>query len=222
MSGPVIAIDGPAGSGKSTIARMVAARLDVPHLDTGAMYRSVTWAVLDGGGDPTDADAAGAAAQAITIVIEDGRVTVDGRDVTSEIRGPEVTAAVSAVSSHPAVRSEMVRHQRDWIARAGGGVLDGRDIGTVVLPDADLKAYLTATPRTRARRRFAETPDSEFDLDAVEADIARRDELDSSREHSPLRPADDAVMIWTDDLGIDEVVDRVLAELRAAGYRPSS
>lgn len=215
----MVAIDGPAGSGKSTVARLVAQRLGVTHLDTGAMYRSVTWAVLAAGDDPADAAAVETKAGAIEIVIDDGRITVDGHDVTAEIRGPEVTAAVSAVAAHPGVRRALVQHQRAWIERARGGVLDGRDIGTVVLPDADLKAYLTATPRTRAQRRLAESTDGELSLEAVEADIARRDELDANREHSPMRPADDAVTIWTDDLDIGGVVDRVLAELERSGGR---
>ena len=218
-SGPVVAIDGPAGAGKSTVARAVAERLGVPHLDTGAMYRSITWAVLRAGADPADAEAATAAAASASIDVGRDVVRVDGTDVTTEIRGPEVTAAVSAVSSHPGVRAELVRHQRAWVEARGRGVLEGRDIGTVVLPDADLKIFLTATARTRAERRMLETV-GEDDLEAVVADIERRDELDSNREHSPLRPADDAVTVWTDGLDVDAVVDRVLSELPDGRYGP--
>ena len=218
-TGPVVAIDGPAGAGKSTVARAVAERLDVPHLDTGAMYRSITWAVLHAGADPDDADAATAAAAAASIDVGRDAVVVDGVDVTTEIRGPEVTRADSAVSSHPGVRAELVRHQRAWVAERGSGVLEGRDIGTVVLPDADLKVYLTATARTRAERRMGETA-GEDDIERVVADIERRDELDSNREHSPLRPADDAVTVWTDDLDIDGVVDSILALVPDGGYGP--
>jgi cytidylate kinase len=218
-SGPVVAIDGPAGAGKSTVARAVADRLGVPHLDTGAMYRSITWAVLHAGADPGDAAAATTVAVSATIDVGDDGVVVDGIDVTTEIRGPEVTQAVSAVSSHPGVRGELVRRQRAWVAERGSGVLEGRDIGTVVLPDADLKIYLTATPRTRAERRMGETVGAD-DLEEVVADIERRDELDSNREHSPLRPADDAVTVWTDDLDVDGVVDHVLAQVPDDGYGP--
>lgn len=218
-AGPVVAIDGPAGAGKSTVARAVARRLAVPHLDTGAMYRSITWAVLDAGADPDDPDAATAAAASASIDVGDDGVVVNGTDVTAAIRGTDVTAAVSAVSSHPGVRAELVRRQRGWVAGRGAGVLEGRDIGTVVLPDADLKVYLTATPRTRAERRMGETA-GEDDLDRVEGEIARRDELDANREHSPMRPADDAVTVWSDDLDVDGVVDRILAELAERGYGP--
>ncbi len=217
--GPVVAIDGPAGAGKSTVARAVAERLGVPHLDTGAMYRSITWAVLHAGADPDDPDAATAAAASASVDVSSEAVRVDGIDVTAAIRGPDVTAAVSAVSSHPGVRTELVRHQRAWVEAHGSGVLEGRDIGTVVLPDADLKIYLTATARTRAERRMGETAGEE-DLERVVADIERRDELDSNREHSPLRPADDAVTVWTDDLDVDGVVDSILALVPDGGYGP--
>lgn len=205
---PLIAIDGPAGAGKSTVAKAVAERLGVPHFDTGAMYRAVTWVVLRDGIDPHDGDAVHRATAALDISIEPGRVTVDGIDVTTAIRSPEVTANVSAVAAVPAVRDVLVSMQRRWALGAGAGVMEGRDIGTVVLPEADLKIYLTATARTRARRRLA---DGEWSggVDQMVADIERRDRLDSTREVSPLRVADDAVTLWTDELDIDEVVEAI-------------
>lgn len=213
--GDVIAIDGPAGSGKSTISRLVAQRVGLAMLDTGAMYRAVTCAVLRAGGDVADHDVATAAAEAATIVVDDV-VTIDGVDVTSEIRGPEVSANVSVVAAHSGVRRRLVALQREWMARHGGGVLEGRDIGTVVMPDAPLKIYLTASPEVRARRRSADVA-GDFDLAAAAANIAERDRIDSTRADSPLRPADDAVVVDTSDLSIDEVVDRIVAEATARG-----
>lgn len=211
--GAVIAIDGPAGSGKSTISRMVAERVGLPMLDTGAMYRAVTCAVLRSGGDVSDPDVAAAAAEGAVIVVDDV-VTIDGADVTTEIRGPEVSANVSIVAAHPGVRTHLRAMQRDWMARHGGGVLEGRDIGTVVLPDAPLKIYLTASPEVRAKRRAGDVQ-GDFDLAAAAANIAERDRIDSTREDSPLRPADDAVIVDTSDLTIDEVVERIVSEARS-------
>ena len=207
---PLVAIDGPAGSGKSTVARTVASRLGLGYLDTGAMYRSVAWAALRHDVDPTDGDALARMAAGLDIDVGE-RVLVDGVDVTSEIRGPEVTATVSAVSAHPAVRAEMVRRQQQWAEKAGGGVVEGRDIGTVVFPHADLKVFLTASEQERARRR--QKDDRAPDVGAVAADLARRDSLDSNRAASPLRPADDAVVIDTTARTVDDVVDQVLALL---------
>lgn len=205
----LIAIDGPSGSGKTTVARALAARLGVDHLDTGAMYRSVALAVLRRGVDAGDEEAVSRLARHVGMEVGE-RVVVDGADATDDIRSDEVTGAVSRVASYPEVRAEMVRRQREWAALRGGGVVEGRDIGTVVFPDADLKVYLTAGDAERARRRSAE---SGGEQDTVAADMARRDETDSSRAASPLKPADDAVVLDTSDLSVDEVVEEVLGRL---------
>ncbi len=207
---PLVAIDGPAGSGKSTVARAVAARLDVAYLDTGAMYRSVALAALERGVDPADGDALAKLAASLDIAVGE-RVSVDGVDVTAAIRGPDVTRVVSAVSAHPPVRAELVRRQRRWAEEHAGGVVEGRDIGTAVFPDADVKVFLTASEQERARRR--QRDDGAPNVDAVAADIKRRDEIDSTRAASPLRPADDAVVIDTTGHTVDEVVDRVVGLL---------
>jgi cytidylate kinase len=196
---PVIAIDGPAGSGKSTVARAVARRLELPYLDSGAMYRAVAWAAIRDGIAPADADAVAKLAARIDIVVAD-RVSVDGTDVSEAIRTPAVTTTVSAVAANPAVRTEMVRRQRAWLdARGGSGVIEGRDIGTVVCPDADVKVYLTAAEHVRAARRHEE------------ADINRRDRLDSTRAVSPLEKAADAIEVDTTDTRVDDVVAHVLS-----------
>lgn len=207
----VIAIDGPAGSGKSTVARAVAARLGVAHLDTGAMYRSVALAVLRRGVDPGDADAVAEVAAQVRIDIDGDRVRLDREEVTAEIRGPEVSETVSAVSSHPRVREELVRRQRAWADARSGGVVEGRDIGGVVFPDAALKVFLTASDATRAERRSKEGDGQDYE--SVAADIARRDELDSTRSASPLAPAEGAVTIDTTDRTVDEVVEDVVSRL---------
>jgi len=208
----VIAIDGPAGSGKSTVARALASALGLQYLDTGAMYRAVTFAVLRSGGDPCDAETAAASARSVQLDIGLDRVLVDGFDATLEIRGPEVTRAVSEVAANPAVRHELVTRQREWTRQRGGGVLEGRDIGTVVFPDAELKIYLTADPAERARRRAKEVTD--LDYETVAADLARRDALDSNRKADPLAEAGDAVVVDTTGLDIDGVVASVLALLK--------
>ena len=202
----VIAIDGPAGSGKSTIGRALAARLGLEYLDTGAMYRSVAFAVLRDGIDPADLEAVAAIAGKVTIVVAD-RVLVDDDDATEAIRGAEVTRTVSAVAANPDVRSELVRRQREWAAARDGGVIEGRDIGTVVFPDATLKIYLTADETERLRRRAIESGEE------VARDIARRDEADSTRAASPLYAADDALVIDTTGRPIDEIVEEVLSKL---------
>jgi CMP/dCMP kinase len=202
----VIAIDGPAGSGKSTIGRAVAAALGLEYLDTGAMYRAVTFAALRRGIDPTDAAAVAALAPTLTIVVGE-RVSVDGEDATAAIRGPEVTKAVSAVAANPDVRREMVRRQRAWADERDGGVLEGRDIGTVVFPDAELKVYLTADEAERLRRRALEAGEE------VAQDIARRDQADASRAASPMYAADDALVIDTTGRSIDDIVEEVLRKL---------
>jgi CMP/dCMP kinase len=208
----VIAIDGPAGSGKSTVARAVADRVGLPYLDTGAMYRSVTFAALRGGVDPDEAEVVGNLAESLDIdVAPDGTVTVDGVDATIEIRGPEVTRAVSIVAANPRVRAEMRRRQREWAEQRGGAVMEGRDIGSVVFPDAALKVYLDAAPEVRAARRSKEVTD--LDYETVAADLARRDALDQGREHDPLREADGAFIVDTSDLDVDEIVDVILERL---------
>lgn len=208
----MIAIDGPAGSGKSTVARAVADRLALEYLDTGAMYRGVAHAVLRRGIDPTDAAAVADVARAVVLDVTRSRCLVDGEDASSAIRGPEVTGAVSAVAANPDVRIEMVARQRAWVDELGGGVMEGRDIGSVVFPEAELKVYLTASPEVRARRRAAEVPG--LDVEAVVADIGRRDEADSSRAASPLVAADGARVLDTSELTVDGVVDAIVEMLR--------
>ncbi len=200
----IIAIDGPAGAGKSTVARAVAVRLGYTYLDTGAMYRSVALASRERGDDP--------AAVAPTLQIEPTaeRVTLDGRDVTRAIRTPEVSEAASTVAADPAVRAAMVAEQRRLL-HDGDWVAEGRDIGTVVAPDAELKVFLTADPAERARRRAAEIG---ADVQTVLAEQAIRDERDATRADSPLIAAADAVTVDTTGLTIDEVVDRI-AQLAA-------
>jgi cytidylate kinase len=203
----VIAIDGPAGSGKSTVARAVAQRLGLDYLDTGAMYRSVAFACLRRGIDPADSEKVAALAPSLTIEVA-GQVTVDGEDATAAIRGPDVTKAVTAVASNPEVRAEMVRRQRQWADERDGGVVEGRDIGSVVFPDAEVKVYLTASDEERARRRSHEVKAD--DVSAVAADIARRDHADSTRTASPLHVAEGATVIDTTGRTVDEIVDEVI------------
>jgi len=207
----VIAIDGPAGSGKSTIARRLAERLGLDYLDTGAMYRAVTFAALRRGVDPSDSDDVAKMAQRLELSVDPDSVRVDGVDATIEIRGPEVTRAVSIVSAIPAVREELVRRQREWATARDGGVLEGRDIGSVVFPDAELKVYLTARPEIRASRRSKEVTD--LDYEAVAADLARRDAYDQGREASPLVLAEGSMQFDTSDLSVDEVVEQLAARL---------
>lgn len=207
----VIAIDGPAGSGKSTIGRALARRLGLHYLDTGAMYRAVAFAALRRAIDPADAEPVGRLAASVELSVSDEQVEVDGVDATIEIRGPEVTRAVSVVAANPAVRTELVSRQREWARRHDGGVIEGRDIGTVVFPDAELKVYLTASPEARAERRSKEVTD--LDYETVAADIARRDALDQGRDDSPLREADGAFVLDTTGMGVDEVVGALLERL---------
>jgi CMP/dCMP kinase len=205
---PVIAIDGPAGAGKSTIARLAASRLGIGYLDTGAMYRAVTALALHKGVPVEDAAAVARLAEGCRLDISSDKVTIDGLDVTVEIRSARVTASVSRVAANPGVRAAMGAHQREWGIRHRGGVLEGRDIGTVIFPDAALKVFLTASPRVRARRRAAETGE---DVDVIEQSIIERDRIDSTRATSPLAEANDAVLIDTSDMSIDDVVDRIVA-----------
>jgi len=205
----VIAIDGPAGSGKSTVAKAVAIRLGLEYLDTGAMYRSVAFAALRGAVDPEDAEVVGNLARNMELDVDSsGKITVDGVDATIEIRGPEVTRAVSIVAANPDVRTEMRARQRQWVAKRGGGVMEGRDIGTVVFPNARLKVYLDASPEVRAARRSKEVSDLSYET--VATDLARRDALDQNRTHDPLRTADDAIVIDTSDMSVDQIVDAIM------------
>lgn len=208
----VVAIDGPAGAGKSTVAKALARRLGLEYLDTGAMYRAVTFAALHHGVDLDDTDAVGLLARRVPLSVGQDAVLVDGLDVTSEIRGPEVTAAVSTVAANSQVRSELRDRQRSWAQERDGGVIEGRDIGTVVFPDAVLKVYLTASPRVRAQRRVAEVGG---DVDEIEAAIARRDHRDESRSDGPLARADGSVVVDTTGLSVDEVLERIEALLLA-------
>lgn len=214
----VVAVDGPSGSGKSTVSRRLAIALGARYLDTGAMYRAVTWAVLRSGVDLADASAVAKVAGETELGIgtdpEGYGVTADGVPVEEAIRGPEVTGAVSAVAAVPAVRSMLVTRQRDLAAAAGRIVMEGRDIGAVVAPDADLKVYLTASVAARAARRSAEDA---TDAGRTAADLTRRDQLDSTRKADPMTQAPDAVVLDTTELGIDEVVARLQEMLAERG-----
>jgi CMP/dCMP kinase len=216
----VVAIDGPAGTGKSSVSRGLARALHARYLDTGAMYRIVTLAVLRAGIDPADQEAVAAAAATVKLSVgfdpDEDRSYLDGEDVSSEIRGATVTQAVSAVSSVPAVRTRLVELQRTLSQGSGSVVVEGRDIGTVVLPDADVKIFLTASAETRARRRndqnvAAGLPD---DYEGVLVDVRRRDHLDSTRAVSPLRTASDALVVDTSEMTESEVIAHLLGLVR--------
>jgi len=214
---PIIAIDGPAGAGKSTVTRALARRLGLLYLDTGAMYRAVTWWVLQQGVDPALEEAVAPLLHDLDLRLEAGvdgeqRVSLNGRDVSEAIRSPEVTARVSLVAAHPCVREALTRQQRLLGAR-GGLVAEGRDIGTAVFPDAECKVFLTATAAERARRRAEDLRQRGFavpPLDELEASIAERDRLDSSRAVAPLRQAEDAAELVTDGLGIEAVIQALV------------
>lgn len=218
MSSPVIAVDGPAGSGKSSVCRAVADRLGFRYLDTGAMYRAMTWALLDQGVDVDDPDAVRVSAASVRIISGTDplapSISVGSVDVSAPIRGDDVTAAVSAVSAVPEVRAALVDLQRAEVQRAGaadvGIVVEGRDITTVVLPDADLKVYITADPAVRAARRArqdVELGKDDVDVSRTETALRERDAKDSSRETSPLTQSADAVVLDTTDLTLEEVID---------------
>ena len=209
----VIAIDGPAGAGKSTVARGVADALGLTYLDSGAMYRSVALAALRAGIDPDDGAALGDLARGIEISLDGPAVLMDRHDVTERIREPDVTDAASRVATHPQVREAMVARQRALI-ESGDYVAEGRDIGTVVSPDSPLKVFLTAADAERARRRAAQTGEP---LERVEAEQRRRDARDTEREHGALARAQDAVEVDTSDLSVDEVVARVVELARERG-----
>ncbi|MDA8147534.1 MAG: (d)CMP kinase [Actinomycetota bacterium] len=197
----VVAIDGPAGSGKSTVARRLAAAIGLERLDTGAMYRAVAWAAIDSGVPLDDGAALGELARALRIDVTDGAVVVGGTDVTAAVRTPEVNHAVSLVAAVPAVRAELAARQRRWVEERGGGVVEGRDIGSVVFPEASVKVYLDASPGERARRRGDEGAEA----------VARRDRLDASRALAPLSVPEGAHVIDTTRLSVDAVVEEVLA-----------
>ncbi len=212
LSHVVVAVDGPSGSGKSSVSRGVATRLGLRYLDTGAMYRAVTWRLLQLGVEVDDPQAVARAAEDVVVVpgTDPAAPTIhaDGVDVSGPIRSPEVTAAVSAVSAVSAVRAVLVREQREAIGD-GGIVVEGRDIGTVVAPDAAVKVFLTASPEARASRRTAELTHTD-DVEATREDLARRDRHDSGRAVSPLLRADDAVEVDATHLTLEQVIDRVV------------
>lgn len=204
---PVIAIDGPAGAGKSTVARLVAARTGLPYLDTGAMYRCVALAALRQGADLNDNNKVGGIALSSNILISESTAFLNGEDVSDHIRGPEISGIVSVIATHSSVRDAMREQQRLWIRDHGGGVVEGRDIGTVVFPDAEVKIFLTASPEVRAQRRVQQTGG---DVDAIASNIAERDRIDSTRSDSPLKPADDSHKVDSSNQTIDGVVDEIV------------
>jgi cytidylate kinase len=213
----VIAIDGPAGSGKSTVARTVARILGLTYLDSGAMYRCVAVAALRAGADLDDGSGLARIARGLQIVFADDRVLLDGEDVSEGIRAPEASAAASRVSVHPEVREVMVERQRALTA-AGDYVAEGRDIGTVVRPDAQIKVFLTASDTERARRRSVETGEPLLDVLAA---LATRDARDRERQHGAMRAAHDAVEIDTTNLSVDEAAQRVVGLARDRGLEPA-
>jgi CMP/dCMP kinase len=208
-----IALDGPAGAGKSTVARMVARELDYVYVDTGSMYRAITWKVLINGVPLEDIAGIARMAASTRISLKPGplgqTVYADGQEVTEEIRTNEINLHVSHIAAIPAVREILVRMQKE-MASGKGVVMDGRDIGTSVLPDAEVKVFLTASARKRAERRYQELKVRDITLDELEKDIERRDQLDCSREVSPLRQAQDAVLLDSTDMSLEEVVHAVL------------
>ncbi len=219
LKGRIIAIDGPAGSGKSTTSRILAARLGYTYLDTGAMYRAVTWCALKDGIAPSDGDKLGELARTMPLEFktenDNNRVFVGDQEITTEIRTPEVTGHVSEVSAHKQVREAMVARQQE-MAGEGSVVAEGRDTTTVVFPDADIKIYLDADTRTRAERRVLDLKRMGITttVEEQEADIIRRDKYDSGREHSPLTRADDSFIVDTSDLTIEGQVDRIIDLIR--------
>ena len=211
----VIAIDGPAGAGKSTVARQVATATGLRYLDTGAMYRCVALEVQNTATDPNDADAVGKIAREVSVVIERDAAKLNGVDVSSEIRSSEINAIVSVIAAHTPVRDAMREQQRRWIQAQQGGVVEGRDIGTVVFPDAILKVFLTASPEVRAERRVGQTGG---DITAVAASIAERDHLDSTRLDSPLRPSEGSVIVDSSNRTIEEVVAEIVSHFERVDH----
>ena len=212
----IVAIDGPAGAGKSTVARAVARRLGFAHMDTGAMYRAVTLAHLESGLDLDDADRLQDSIATMDVALDTGAVTWEGRDVTARLRTRQITAAVSSVAAQPAVRAALVPLQKR-LAERGDVVVEGRDIGTVVFPDADVKIYLTASPAERARRRARQLGLEQDDvtLESLSDELGTRDRTDASRALSPLHAAEDAHRIDSTHMSQDEVVQEVVALVRA-------
>jgi CMP/dCMP kinase len=217
----VIAIDGPAGAGKSTIAKALAKKLSLRYLDTGAMYRAVTFAALTRNLDLSNESAIAKVASECVMLIDDDSIIIDGLDATQEIRGQKVTRAVSIVATNSLVRTELRGRQQQWVSEHGGGVVEGRDIGSVVFPDATLKVYLTASPLVRAKRRVAQ---SGGDVELIAAEIAERDQRDSSRSDSPLMKTSDSVMVDTSNIDVNEVVEHIerLVVARQQNKRASS
>ena len=211
----VIAIDGPAGAGKSTVARQVSTATGLRYLDTGAMYRCVALEVQNSATDPNDADAVGKIAREVSVVIERDAAKLNGVDVSSEIRSSEINAIVSVIAAHTPVRDAMREQQRRWIQAQQGGVVEGRDIGTVVFPDAILKVFLTASPEVRAERRVGQTGG---DIKAVAASIADRDHLDSTRLDSPLRPSEGSVIVDSSNRTIEEVVAEIVSHFERVDH----
>ncbi len=211
----IIAIDGPSGVGKGTVSRALARALDYTHVDTGAMYRAVGWAADQRGLSLTDEDAVSALAATLQLTVEDGLVVADGTDITRAVRTPDIDKAATAVARMPKVREILVDRQRA-LARGRGVVMEGRDIGTVVFPDADVKIYLDASPEERARRRAADPAHGggPQELAAVATALAARDKIDSTRSVSPLMVAPDAIVVDTTDIPVDAVVARVLEMVR--------
>jgi cytidylate kinase len=207
----VVAIDGPAGAGKSTIAKELARVLELPYLDTGAMYRGITCAALRKGINPSDESVVARLAITTVLDISDDRLLVDGVDATQDIRGEAVTRAVSAVAANSDVRRELRERQRTWVAELGGGVVEGRDISTVVFPDARLKVFLTASPLVRAQRRVAQIGG---DVEQIARDIAERDHKDSTRIDSPLRESENAIVVDTSNRTIGDVVSQIVGIFR--------
>jgi cytidylate kinase len=216
--GLIIAIDGPSGAGKGTVARAVASRLGYRHVDTGAMYRAVAWKALGAGIELPDEAAVAAAGEHAVFDLEHGRVVIDGHDVAAAIRTPDIDRAATIVARHPAVRRVLVARQRE-MGEGGGVVMEGRDIGTVVFPRADVKIYLDASPEERARRRAADPTHASSkvaQLSDVATALAERDKSDSTRAASPLAVAADAVVIDTTGLSISDVIEQVLQLVAAA------
>lgn len=211
----VIAIDGPAGAGKSTVARQVSTATGLRYLDTGAMYRCVALAVQRSSTDPYDEDAVGQIAREVSVVIERDGALLNGVAVTDEIRSPEINAIVSIIAAHTPVRDAMREQQRRWIDDHHGGVVEGRDIGTVVFPTAVLKVFLTASPEVRAERRVGQNGG---DLEAVAASIAERDYLDSNRLDSPLKPSSDSVIVDSSRRTIEEVVQEIVTHFKRVDH----
>ena len=213
MSSQIVTVDGPAGTGKSSVSRVMAYRLGLPHLDTGAFYRAATLAVLCADIDPADSTAVLGVVSSRQFDQVNGSTYLNGVDVSDQIRSDAVTQQVSAVSAHPRVRELLVAKQREWVSNhSNRGVIEGRDIGSVVFPDAEVKIYLDAAPAVRAKRRALQSGE---DFEEVLADINRRDKIDSSRETSPLSIPDGAIVFDTSDLSFDQVVDGLVDLVRA-------